>query len=192
MKQLILIILLFLISCGSDSGNKKSYADFVEEGWSEFETKKYTEAIERFQKAVDKDDSKSEAYMGIGWSNLKLNELALSSSNFTSAISKTDATADSYSGSAFILNAQKNYESSNSSILNAINENSSWSIAHGLSLAINDIYALSAQNYFLLGDFSKSLEMIQNIDASFQTDITSYSGRLSLTQKIEFYNKFSL
>ena len=126
MKLLISIILIFLISCSGGTGNKKSYADLVENGWAQFESKNYSEAIESFKKAVDKDDSKSEAFTGMAWANLKLKDVAWAHSSFSDAISKSDASADSFAGSAFVLNAQKNYELSNSSTASVVQKNTSW------------------------------------------------------------------
>jgi tetratricopeptide (TPR) repeat protein len=181
----ILTISITLFACSSDK-NKINYADVISEAGESLTIGNYQEALTAFMEAQEMNPEGWEAYNGIGWCNLILDSLSESASSFSTGSTKPGAKADVFAGWAFVLNAQKDYSTSNSKSQMAISLDSSWTFTFGLGLSVSDLRVLRAANYFLLGSYSQSKAEVVILNPTFASvDVSTDSGRAQLAEEIE-------
>ena len=154
-----------------------SFAEYLSEGTSAFDTGDFATALSKFNLAKNQNSDSSSVYHWLGWANFKLDNLADAKSAFATALTKANPSEDAYAGFSFVLNAQKEYENSNTN-LNILfaDLDSDWVFAHGLNLGMDHLRLLYAQNYFALGDFSQSLSWVQAVDSGFSANVNTSEG----------------
>lgn len=179
-------MLLVFFGCPSSNVTEiPNWAGLIEQGWSAFRQGQYQIAVERFSEARSIEPSKSEAYSGLGWSLFRLDRLSEAIVEFSSGSGKDDPSADLFAGWAFVLNAQKDYSTSNSLVVQALTADVDWRFPHDTSLDADQLHVLKAENHFLLGEFSESLAEVQLLNAAFSADVTTSQGQSSLAAEIE-------
>lgn len=191
-NYLFVVLLAFaalLWSCGEankgpsqPSGNIN---ELIQQGWAAFIARDYGTAIARFNEAKSLDAARTEVYTGLGWSHLKADDLDASQREFDSGSRRQSPSADLFAGWAFVLNALKNYSSSNLQINRVLSQASSWSFTHDTGLDVNDLRVLKAENHFLLGQFRDSLAEVQALNAGFTADVQTSDGLATLATEIE-------
>ena len=186
-KYFSIFLLPILLACSSgDNGpTGPSLEDLISEGWTAFELGDYSSAATKFTEAISKDQASTEAFLGLGWSLFKSDNLSRANNEFTAGSSKESPTADLFAGGAFVLNALKRYANSNQRSENAISQDPAWQFSHGLSLDVNDLRIVRAENYFLLGDFANSLVEVRILNPNFNVDVLTSEGQAALAQEIE-------
>ncbi|MFQ5824681.1 MAG: tetratricopeptide repeat protein [bacterium] len=177
-------LIVIFITCGGGP-TEPSYEELINDGWLAFSQSEYQNASDKFSEAKTKDPEEAVAYTGLGWSFLKLDNLIQANSEFSAGSAKNNASADLFAGWAFVLNARKNYTKSNTEANEALSLDPSWSFPYGLSLDVDDLHVLKAENYFLLGDFANSLTEVKILNPNFDVDITTREGQASLAKEIE-------
>lgn len=185
---IIISFMFFLLACGGGGDNGPtgpSLADLILEGWTAFEQGDYATASTKFTEAINKDQNSAEAFTGKAWSLFKLDNLSQARAEFSAGSLKSNPTADLFAGWAFVLNALKQYASSNQRAENALTQDPAWQFSHGLSLDSNDLHIVKAENFFLLGDFANSLMEIKLLNPGFDVDVNTSDGQSALAQEIE-------
>jgi len=186
---LLPLLLMAMLYTGCQGTNEPdqtdAYTQKITDAWNAFTQGNYSSAYAAFNQARLSDSVKADAYLGLGWCALKLDSLKLVSGYFAAATRAGLTSADLYAGYAFLLNATKQYEQSNSYAANALVLSPNWVFAHQTSLNKNDLKLLQAQNYYQLGNFSTSLSFVQLLNSAFSADVTTAAGRLALADEIE-------
>lgn len=109
----ILMIAVLSVGCGSDgAGNGGGPpATLADEGWRLFSEGKYSQAVSKFNQAIDGDSDLATAYDGLGWTYARMGMLQSSVDNFTFVLSiLVDPSQDTYAGASMAHLALKNYE----------------------------------------------------------------------------------
>lgn len=180
------LCLFFLIACSSSEEPKApTYQELINQGWTAFSQDQYETAANSFSQAKSKNPNEAGAYTGLGWCSFKLDDLIHANTEFDLGSTKSNPSADLYAGWAFVLNAQKDYANSNIQADQALANDLNWGFAHELSLDINDLHVLKAENYYLLGNFSQSLMEVQILNPDFNVDLTNSEGQSELAAEIE-------
>lgn len=179
----------FLWSCGEENKGPSqptgNINELIQQGWTAFAAREYDTAVARFTEAKSLDASRTEVYAGLGWSQLKADNLEASQREFDNGSRRQSPSADLFAGWAFVLNALKNYTSSNLQVNRVLSQVPSWSFTHDAGLDVNDLRVLKAENHFLLGQFRDSLSEVQVLNAGFAADVQTSDGLATLAAEIE-------
>lgn len=181
----LFLLTVGLNACGSRGPSQPTYEDLIDMGWQAFAAREYDQAVLHFTDAKASNPARIDAYVGLGWSLMKLGRLDEASTEFATGSSESDATADLFAGWAFVLNALKNFSLSNVRADQALAADPAWEFTHGLPLSVRDLHVLKAANFFLLGDFARSLQAVQQVNAAFQADLNTSEGIAALAAEIE-------
>ncbi len=178
--------LSLLVACDNSSRPAPDlYQQALDDGWSAFTEKSYTEAKIFFNEAKSHDAGQAGAFSGLGWVYLMQDSLNLANQQFSSGAQQSGADADFYAGWALVLNLMNNIEESTAQALQALALDVNWQLAKGTTIDTATLYLLLAENYFLTGHFSESLSYVQKINPAFSVDVFSAVGKSLLSQKIE-------
>lgn len=94
----------------TDTVSVKGAAEFVQDGWSYFESGDFSEAVTAFSQAIDLDSDRAEAYDGLGWSYMRLGMLESSIESFIFVLETlVDPSQDTYAGCSIVNLALGNY-----------------------------------------------------------------------------------
>jgi tetratricopeptide (TPR) repeat protein len=181
MKRMWLCLIgMSVLSC-ADSDSRSP----LDEGWSAFEAGDYTSAVTVLTEARNKKPDDPEIRSALGWALMRLDMLTEAESEFEAGALLINAPADLYAGRAFVLNAQKQYGASNTSISQALSLQPAWLFLHESGLDHEDLAILKAENHFVLGEFQDALTAVQTVNASFTADVATDAGRGQLAAEIE-------
>ncbi len=161
------------------------YQQLLEEGWMHFQSQEYDSALFKFSRARMKHPTAAAPYTGLAWTYMMMDRLEVADFNFDNATRQFEIDVHAYAGWAFLKNALQQFQASNTLADQALSLDSSWTFPYGLPLNVTDLWILQAENYFLLGDFASSLQMVQKLNPNFLADVTTPEGRLALAQEIE-------
>jgi hypothetical protein len=131
------------------------------------------------------NSNKVDAYVGLGWSYMKLDQLTTASDEFNMGSQKANPPADLFGGWAFVLNALRDYGGSNAEADQVFTLDPTWTFSYGLPLSKDDLHVLKAENYFLLGNYTYSLNEVKRLNSGFNADVTTSIGRAALAAEIE-------
>lgn len=179
----------FLACSSSDNGEEPPTAptldELIDQGWQAFETGDYQTAVAKFTAARDQAPNDAEIFNGLGWSLFKQDNISQAHNEFLGGTKKGNVPADIYAGFAFVLNILKDYAESSKQAELALAEEPTWSFLHLSGLNVDDLRVLLAANYFLVGDFSRSLSQVKLLNPSFSADISNTTGQSALAAEIE-------
>ena len=158
-------------------GNADSYDGFMEEGWASYSEGNYSESVEYFQSASERDATQPEVYLGLGWSQLKLMDLINAESNFQKVISfafldednATTLTNDANAGMLFIELANGNYLSALTYGNHVIAANSNYSFNKDSTINTEAVLFTMAEAYYYLNRISEAFEIILELGNDFST-----------------------
>ncbi|MCB0280221.1 MAG: hypothetical protein KDD94_11985 [Calditrichaeota bacterium] len=186
MKICIYLTLLIMISCASQTEDQALTK--LDQAWQQFELRHYSAAIDLFKQVIT-ESKNLEASVGLGYSYMFLSDYFNSTLILTQAYSDYGNKADLLAALVLVLNAEgQDLTTSNLFADELLIVDPQWKFGHQLNLTVNDIYLVQAQNYYLLGDFVKSIEMIQLLDSTFNADISTEAGKLELGEQIDNMN----
>lgn len=196
MKYLSFFLILMLIAgCAADNGTDPvddDVAEIVASGWETFGyavlgggSFSYQNALETFEEAIGLDSSSAESFHGAGWCSARLTLLSQAVSFFQQSIAINSDLTSAHAGLAFVYNAQKQYQNSNSEALIVINQDSEWNFDHDNSLSYTDIYVMIAMNYYALGNYSQSLTYVKKLNPEFNISVDTLEGKSALAEEIE-------
>ncbi len=180
-----LVIVFIFFSCEDNylsddtflKGNADSYDGFMEEGWASYTDGNYSESVEYFQSASERDATQPEVYLGLGWSQLKLMDLINAESNFQKVISfafldednATALTNNANAGMLFIELANGNYLSAITYGNNVIAENSNYSFNRDSAINSEAVLFSMAEAYYYLNRISESFDIMVELGNTFST-----------------------
>lgn len=188
--KLLLIYNLFLVTIIGCSGvgtepSNFTPAELTDQGWQNFSSANYQSALDKFEEAINKDDSFVEALSGAGWACARLLKLNNAVTYFSQGISQSSNLIDAYAGLAFVYHAQKQYSLAIASANNALTINAHWDFSHDTTLDYKDLHLIMAECYFTLLDFSNSLAQVKILNPSFSANVNTFEGRAALAAEIE-------
>ena len=195
----IILIIYCLILPGCRTEYVANESDLSEQGWDLYLDGKYLESSEWFQYSVDINPS-LDVYNGLGWSHGKLSNMDISINSFlgyeTLSASPNDQSIkrDIWAGLCFAYSA--NGEDSKAidygdSLFSS--EWYDWTFLYESELDSLDVLITVAMSAFSIGDFGMSLNRVNyimdkkglNTSESFNPDVSTTQGRLTLISKIE-------
>jgi tetratricopeptide (TPR) repeat protein len=187
---MIVSFTIFIWGCKKNGGGPTGppgppYSELVQQGWTAFQSTQYDTAIVLFSLAKQMNSNKVDAYVGLGWSYMKLDQLTTASDEFNMGSQKANPPADLFGGWAFVLNALRDYGGSNAEADQVFTLDPTWTFSYGLPLSKDDLHVLKAENYFLLGNYTYSLNEVKRLNSGFNADVTTSIGRAALAAEIE-------
>ncbi|NCQ17685.1 MAG: hypothetical protein COZ80_02075 [Ignavibacteria bacterium CG_4_8_14_3_um_filter_37_9] len=166
------------------------YETEINGGWIAFTKKNFVEANLRFHQAIEVDSSNAEAYSGLAWVLFKQDSLEKALAMFDSAATMIEPNASLFAGHAFVLNVVKSFSFSNQLADIALKLEPGWYFPFLGGLDFNDLIVLKAENFFMLGDFSRSLREVKIINPGFNASVDTPSGIAALAAEIEKLKRF--
>ncbi len=181
MRQfIILFATIFLFACGESK--KKNYLD---DGWDAFTNGDFEQALSDLQTAKSKDPNDPDIRAALGWTYMRLDSLESADREFGEGSLLSEAPADLAAGWTFVLAAIHNYAASNVQANQILTNDPDWIFEFADGIDHNDIRIVKAENHFLLGEFTSSLNEIKTVNPDFNADVTTVSGRAQLAGEIE-------
>ena len=156
------------------------------EGWRSFEAKDYSKAITLFKQALDNNDLYADAYNGLGWTYGRQDSLKRAKIYFDIALGLEKGNTDAIAGRSFVSLGLGNYDDAISAVT-LVEENQVvyYTFRHDRSISINDLKLVKAQSYFMLGNYSESQTIIDELDPQNQLDQSKASYIEDLALAIE-------
>ena len=194
-----IIILLIIFSCSekySDdsflSQSPHTYNWLMGNGWISFQESDFTQAIDYFQTAANRDATKAEPYLGLGWSYARSADLDLESSvsNFGRAIQfsvfQPDLeflyTNEAHAGLAIVSFASGDYEGTVGYIDSVLTADPDFSFRYDNSISNISLEQLKYYSQFYMQNISELYAELINSGYVFTTieQITSQAGVIKL------------
>ena len=161
------------------------YGQYVRDGWEAFAQKNYEYAADRFSRALALDSTRGDAYAGFGWVYLMTGNYSAADYNFARCALRPDSNYYGYAGWAFLMSAWDSFQASNAYLDSVLTHRPNWVFPFYPRLLTRHLWGLKAHNYFLLSQFSASLQAVQAVEPQFYTDVQTPEGLTELAQKIQ-------
>jgi len=181
----LLCLLIGFSGCGDDDTVIVPGADeIISQGWKEYVTGNYEDAIAKFQDALEKDLDSSEAYNGIGWSRARLGQLNESINEFKRAVTKDSANTDAHVGLAGMYFVDADYEQAIASAKRVLLLQPEYESQHD-DINTADIHILLAECYYNTGAYAEAKAEMEIVGGSGQTpDSSNLAGLLSFIEEL--------
>jgi tetratricopeptide (TPR) repeat protein len=183
-------IFMFVSSCKQTDDTVTNTSDPVtkavkltSDGWKAFEQKDYPKAAGLFQEALDNNNLYTDAYTGLGWTYGRQNLFDEAKRNFDIALGLDNTLVDAYAGRSFVSIALEKYQEAITAVSIVEQRGTVFYVfRHDGNISINDLKLVKAQSYFMLGDYSSALSIIDELDPENDLDpsLASYIEDLSL------------
>ena len=184
--------------------------DMANYGWILYEQGDYVGSYEWFSNSVREDENYQDGYNGLGWTFGKLVELDSAVQAFDVGLTKPqnprmlDIVAhDILAGLTFAHSALKHDSSAvayGDSLIWLLEQqigDKTWSFPHDSTTNYLDVHVTLALSYFVLSDFTESLEHVQAIKTAlnpasppYVVDTTTIIGRDQLAAEIEYLQNY--
>ena len=184
--------------------------DMANYGWSLYEQGEYYDSYEWFSNSVREDENYQDGYNGLGWTFGKLVELDSAVQAFDVGLTKPqnprmlDIVAhDILAGLTFAHSALKHDSSAvayGDSLIWLLEQqigDKTWSFPHDSTTNYLDVHVTLALSYFVLSDFTESLEHVQAIKTAlnpasppYVVDTKTVRGRNQLAAEIEYLQNY--
>jgi len=184
--------------------------DMANYGWVLYEQGDYVGSNEWFSNSVRKDENYQDGYNGLGWTFGKLVELDSAVQAFDVGLTKPqnprmlDIVAhDILAGLTFAHSALKHDSSAvayGDSLIWLLEQqigDKTWSFPHDSTTNYLDVHVTLALSYFVLSDFTESLEHVQAIKTAlnpasppYVVDTKTVRGRNQLAAEIEYLQNY--
>ncbi len=196
MKKLLTLVILIAalaLSLGCSSSDDPpppptppTDAEVLASGWSAFASADYAEAESQFRELLGRGQLLAEAHDGLGWTFARQNEADSTLTHFNAALDAGAADLDiadqTYAGLAFGLHASQDF----TDCLTAASQiTGGWVFEHDNGLDRDDVTLLEAMAHYALGQFEEALTKVQELDSSFDADVSTVDGRAALAARIE-------
>ena len=179
-------------------------------GWSLYEQADYLASYEWFSNSVQEDENYQDGYNGLGWTFGKLVELGSAVQAFDVGLTKQqnprmlDIVAhDILAGLTFAHSALKHDSSAvayGDSLIRLLEQqigDKTWTFPHDSTTNYLDVHVTLALSYFVLSDFTESLEHVQAIKTAlnpasppYVVDTKTVRGRNQLAAEIEYLQNY--
>jgi tetratricopeptide (TPR) repeat protein len=172
---------------GGGGGGGPDAASLTAEGWALYEAGHYSEAIGKFDAAVEADPSYADAYNGLGWTYGKLDSLDEALANFDLCLAKGDARPDPYAGKAPVLRdiEPAQYENAIVAALAALARDSDFEFEHYEDFDWRDLRIIMAQCYFEIEDYGQAHAQVDILDPGNTLNPSSETWPAELAAAIE-------
>ncbi len=159
---LLLLLLLFVVGCDDDKSTTPPTTNYLSQGWSQYESGDYAEAITSFVAVLEGDPANTSAFNGLGWTWPKLGNMELGRDEFQRAIDNGMTTADPHAGIAFTSMdvTPADFNGAISSALTALEISSDWFFSHKTSIDWRDLRLVLAQSYFAIQNYELANEQV--------------------------------
>ena len=184
--------------------------DMANYGWVLYEQGDYVASYDWFSNSVREDENYQDGYNGLGWTFGKLVELDSAVQAFDVGLTKPqnprmlDIVAhDILAGLTFAHSALKHDSSAvayGDSLIWLLEQqigDKTWSFPHDSTTNYLDVHVTLALSYFVLSDFTESLEHVQAIKTAlnpasppYVVDINTVKGRNELAAEIEYLQNY--
>ena len=184
--------------------------DMANYGWVLYEQGDYIASYDWFSNSVREDENYQDGYNGLGWTFGKLVELDSAVQAFDVGLTKQqnprmlDIVAhDIMAGLTFAHSALKHDSSAvayGDSLIWLLEQqigDKTWSFPHDSTTNYLDVHVTLALSYFVLSDFTESLEHVQAIKTAlnpasppYVVDINTVKGRNQLAAEIEYLQNY--
>jgi len=192
---MLFLFLTVFTGCDKDestSAPEITSPDLIYQGWDLFEDSEYQLALDTFLEAIElnvelTDVFRMYAYTGAGWSCGKIVG-RLNDAREYFELSKIDdeILVDALGGWIFVEYLLGEWETSISMSELLLEIRPSWHFFHEKTLDFQDIRLIIALSYYNLGNYDSSLEIVNLFfNSSFETDISTPSGRRALLEELE-------
>lgn len=186
----LLALAIFLTGCEKKDDDGDNAATSPQQltalGWDAFKSGDYLTAYNRFQSAVDRDRSYSDAYNGLGWSAGRIRgRLPETDVHFARSLALDTTRYDALGGWAFAVYQSGNWTSAINKADSLLHRRPGWRFLHEPTLDFRDVWILTAAAYYNLGDFASSYSIISDHFPPFEADINTPAGRRELLEEIE-------
>ena len=202
MKNIYLILALGLpaifAGCSKDSTTEPvivppTAAEYLTQGWANFNAGNYAAAQVNFDNAIGLDTSLADARNGKGWCQGILGSPAGALAAFKTGLVFSDANHEIRAGMAFSYSAMDSAEQACSSALMVLGADSLWLFSHTYrespsdnQLNYKEVRLLLCQNYFKRAVFDSSLIWVKMLNPVYSNDsLTVPSGQTALQPEIE-------
>ena len=204
----ITMVMLIFAACRKEwTATEEDMANY---GWVLYEQGDYVASYEWFSNSVRKDENYQDGYNGLGWTFGKLVELDSAVQAFDVGLTKQqnprmlDIVAhDILAGLTFAHSALKHDSSAvayGDSLIWLLEQqigDKTWSFPHDSTTNYLDVHVTLALSYFVLSDFTESLEHVQAIKTAlnpasppYVVDTTTIIGRDQLAAEIEYLQNY--
>jgi len=184
--------------------------DMANYGWVLYEQGDYIASYDWFSNSVREDENYQDGYNGLGWTFGKLVELDSAVQAFDVGLTKPqnprmlDIVAhDILAGLTFAHSALKHDSSAvayGDSLIWLLEQqigDKTWSFPHDSTTNYLDVHVTLALSYFVLSDFTESLEHVQAIKTAlnpasppYVVDTKTVRGRNQLAAEIEYLQNY--
>ena len=184
--------------------------DMANYGWILYEQGDYVASYDWFSNSVREDENYQDGYNGLGWTFGKLVELDSAVQAFDVGLTKPqnprmlDIVAhDILAGLTFAHSALKHDSSAvayGDSLIWLLEQqigDKTWSFPHDSTTNYLDVHVTLALSYFVLSDFTESLEHVQAIKTAlnpasppYVVDTKTVRGRNQLAAEIEYLQNY--
>ena len=184
--------------------------DMANYGWVLYEQGDYVASYDWFSNSVRKDENYQDGYNGLGWTFGKLVDPDSAVQAFDVGLTKPqnprmlDIVAhDILAGLTFAHSALKHDSSAvayGDSLIWLLEQqigDKTWSFPHDSTTNYLDVHVTLALSYFVLSDFTESLEHVQAIKTAlnpasppYVVDINTVKGRNELAAEIEYLQNY--
>ena len=173
-KRLILVLILFITFCGKETPTgptlEEQINSLLEEGWTLYSNKDYTNAILKFSEVIDLDKDNVQAYLGRGWCSAWL-AFGSDDQTYVSAVDDFDRillkepeNLDAKAGIAFILLVINQYEGAISAAHFVLEKESNYVFTYDNRISAADLILVLAQSYYYLANYEKVVEQLTLLD----------------------------
>ena len=204
----ITMVMLIFAACRKEwTATEEDMANY---GWVLYEQGDYVASYDWFSNSVREDENYQDGYNGLGWTFGKLVELDSAVQAFDVGLTKPqnprmlDIVAhDILAGLTFAHSALKHDSSAvayGDSLIWLLEQqigDKTWSFPHDSTTNYLDVHVTLALSYFVLSDFTESLEHVQAIKTAlnpasppYVVDTKTVRGRNQLAAEIEYLQNY--
>ena len=209
-RLLLGITMVMLIFAACRKQWNATEEDMANYGWILYEQEDYVGSYEWFSNSVREDENYQDGYNGLGWSFGKLVDPDSAVQAFDVGLTKPqnprmlDIVAhDILAGLTFAHSALKQdssavaYGDSLIWLLEQQKEDKTWTFPHDSTTNYLDVHVTLALSYFVLSDFTESLEHVRAIKTAlnpasppYVVDTNTVRGRRQLAAEIEYLQNY--
>jgi tetratricopeptide (TPR) repeat protein len=173
---LALVMLPLALGCGDNGGEPDLTAEqLTNQGWVKFEDCQFDEALQKFDRALDKEPEYGDAHNGVGWCCVKLDSLDAAIDAFGQAISSGVASADPRAGKAVVYRDLEpvNFQLAIDWADSALVIDADYVFSHDEALDWKDLRLILAQSYYGLNQYDEAKAQVDILNPSNTLDPAS-------------------
>ncbi len=187
----LLVLSIGVIGCGDDDedddGVSGNPVELARDGWDEFELLNWEAALELFDRSIAAGATSTDAFTGAGWASYMLGDLEAATEYWNDGLDE-DRPGDRLDikvGQAFVAYDGEHFTTCVSLIDEVLTTNPGYRFDHMEGVNELDLIWMMASSYLLTGDFDAALVQVQELNSTFDADLTTQAGRDALIAEID-------